>query len=66
MQPSIYGPEHLALQDSLRKFVDAEINPFVDEWEKAEIFPAHEVYRKMGRLGFLGVHKPQDYGGMGL
>ena len=66
MQPALYGPEHLALQDSLRKFIDSEINPFVDEWEAAEIFPAHELFRKMGRLGFLGVHKPVEFGGMGL
>ena len=66
MQSTLYGPEHLALQDSLRKFIESEINPFVDEWEKAEIFPAHELFRKMGKLGFLGVHKPLEYGGMGL
>ncbi|MFM1987880.1 MAG: hypothetical protein RJA99_837 [Pseudomonadota bacterium] len=66
MQPSIYGPDHVALQDSLKKFIDSEINPFVDEWEKAEIFPAKELFRKMGKLGFLGVHKPAEYGGMGL
>ena len=63
---SPYTPEHLALQDTLKKFIDAEINPHVDEWEKAEIFPAHEVFRKMGKLGLLGVHKPLEYGGMGL
>jgi citronellyl-CoA dehydrogenase len=66
MQSTLYGPEHLALQDSLRKFIESEINPFVDEWEKAEIFPAHELFGKMGRLGFLGVHKPVEFGGMGL
>ena len=66
MQSSLYGPEHVALQDALKKFVDAEINPFVDEWEKAEIFPAHEVFGKMGKLGFLGVNKPVEYGGLGL
>ena len=66
MSTTLYGPEHLALQDSLKKFIDSEINPFVDEWEKAEIFPARELFRKMGRLGFLGVHKPVEFGGMGL
>ena len=66
MQSTIYGEDHLALQDSLKKFIDAEINPFIDEWEKAEIFPAKELFRKMGRLGFLGVHKPVEFGGQGL
>jgi citronellyl-CoA dehydrogenase len=66
MQPTIYTADHIALQDSLKKFCEAEINPFVDEWEKAEIFPAKELFRKMGKLGFLGVNKPVEYGGQGL
>jgi citronellyl-CoA dehydrogenase len=66
MQPTIYTEDHIALQDSLKKFCEAEINPFVDEWEKAEIFPAKELFRKMGRLGFLGVNKPVEFGGQGL
>jgi citronellyl-CoA dehydrogenase len=63
---TIYTEEHIALQDSVRKFAETEINPFVEEWEKAEIFPAHELFRKMGKLGFLGVNKPVEFGGQGL
>ncbi|MCL4183510.1 MAG: acyl-CoA dehydrogenase family protein [Burkholderiaceae bacterium] len=62
----IYTEEHERLKDSVRRFVDAEINPHVDEWERAGVFPAHELFRKMGRLGFLGVTKPVEYGGSGL
>ncbi|MCL6512618.1 MAG: acyl-CoA dehydrogenase family protein, partial [Anaerolineae bacterium] len=51
---------------NLRRFIDQEINPYVDEWEAAEIFPAHELFRKMGKLGFLGLTKPVEYGGSGL
>ncbi len=58
--------QHTLLQDSLKRFIDSEINPFVDEWEAAGIFPAHELFRKMGRLGFLGISKPVEYGGQGL
>ena len=64
--PSIYTEQHVQMQDALKKFIETEINPFVDEWEKAEIFPAHEVFRKMGKLGFLGVNKPVEFGGLGL
>ena len=39
MQHTLYTEDHIALQDSLKKFCDAEINPHIDEWEKAEIFP---------------------------
>ena len=58
--------EHMELQRNLKRFIDSEINPYVDEWEAAEIFPAKELFRKMGALGFLGVSKPVEYGGMGL
>ena len=58
--------QHTQLQDSLRRFLDAEVNPHVDEWEAAGTFPARELFRKMGRLGFLGVTKPVEYGGAGL
>jgi citronellyl-CoA dehydrogenase len=58
--------EHVELQRTLRRFIDNEINPHVDEWEAAEIFPAHELFRKMGALGLLGVNKPVEYGGLGL
>ena len=58
--------EHEELKRNLKRFIDDEINPHVDEWEKAEIFPAHEVYKKLGNLGYLGLTKPEAYGGSGL
>lgn len=58
--------EHEALRDTTIKFIDEHINPYVDEWEAAEIFPAHDLFKKMGNLGLLGIHKPVEYGGMGL
>jgi citronellyl-CoA dehydrogenase len=61
-----FTAEHRALQDSVRVFIEREINPHVDEWEKAGIFPAHELFAKMGAMGFLGVNKPVDDGGLGL
>jgi citronellyl-CoA dehydrogenase len=62
----IYTAEHLAMQRAVEQFVDKEINPHIDAWEEAGMFPAHEVFSKMGSLGFLGVCKPTAYGGMGL
>ena len=59
-------PEHLALRDSARRFIDQEINPHVDAWEEAEIFPAHALFKKLGDAGFLGITKPERYGGQGL
>lgn len=61
-----FTSEHAEIRRTTRKFIDNEINPFVDEWEEAQIFPAHEVFKKLGELGLLGIHKPEEYGGMGL
>ncbi|PUE48350.1 acyl-CoA dehydrogenase family protein [Limnohabitans sp. 2KL-51] len=61
-----YTHEHREIQNTLKRFIEAEINPHVDEWEAAEIFPAHEVFKKMGNLGLLGLTKPEDFGGAGL
>ena len=62
----LFTSEHRAIQDALHTFIDSEINPHVDAWEKAESFPAHELFAKMGTLGFLGITKPVAYGGLGL
>jgi len=58
--------EHREMQKTLRRFIDDHINPHVDAWEAAEMFPAHEVFRELGRLGLLGLTKPEAYGGAGL
>jgi citronellyl-CoA dehydrogenase len=58
--------EHEEIRRNLRRVIENEINPHVDEWEKAEQFPAHEVFKKLGDLGLLGLTKPEAYGGAGL
>lgn len=63
---SIFTDEHVELRRSLNKIIEKEINPYVDEWEAACSFPAHDLFKKLGNAGFLGVTKPVEYGGMGL
>ncbi|MET3132821.1 citronellyl-CoA dehydrogenase [Oxalobacteraceae bacterium GrIS 1.11] len=58
--------EHQALQRSLKRFIEADINPHVEEWEEAGIFPAHQIFKQLGALGLLGLTKPVEYGGLGL
>jgi len=58
--------EHDEIRRTLERFIADEINPHVDDWEAAEAFPAHEVFKKLGDLGLLGLTKPTDYGGMAL
>ena len=59
-------PEHQQIADTVTKFVEKEINPHVPAWEAAEIYPAHEVFKKLGALGLLGIKYPEEYGGLGL
>jgi len=62
----LYTETHRELQRSVRKFVESEIDPHADEWEAAGILPAHELFKKMGQQGLLGIHKPEQFGGQGL
>ena len=62
----LFTDQHEELRNSVRRFVAAEINPHVDDWEEAGAFPAHELFKKMAGQGFLGVDKAEEYGGMGL
>ena len=61
-----WNDEHRSIRETAAKFVDNEINPFVDQWEEDGIFPAHELFKKLGDLGMLGISKPEKYGGLGL
>ena len=61
-----FTDEHRQLRDTVAKFVATEINPNVKEWEAAEQFPSHDVFKKMGDLGLLGVKYPEEDGGLGL
>jgi citronellyl-CoA dehydrogenase len=61
-----FTEEHNAIRQTIASFIDKEINPYCDQWEKDGIFPAHELFKKMGDLGLLGIAKPTEYGGMGL
>ncbi|RXM32263.1 putative acyl-CoA dehydrogenase 6 [Acipenser ruthenus] len=42
------------------QIIDKEINPFIDKWEEAELFPAHRIFKILGSSGFLGVNKPTE------
>ncbi|RYZ99035.1 MAG: acyl-CoA dehydrogenase family protein, partial [Moraxellaceae bacterium] len=61
-----FSTEHEALRRSARQFVEKELNPFIPAWEADGRFPIHEVFKKMGDLGLLGICKPTENGGLGL
>ena len=62
----LFTQEHHELCRTVRNFVEKEIDPHVDLWESQPPFPAHELFKKLGNLGLLGINKPEQYGGMGL
>lgn len=62
----LFTPDHDAMRKTMRDFIEKELNPHVNEWERAGAFPIHEVFKKMGDLGLLGVTKPVEFGGLGL
>ncbi len=59
-----YTAEHNNFRDSLRKFLDKEIVPHIEEWEEAGIVP-RSAWKKMGEQGFLCTDVPEEYGGAG-
>ena len=59
-----YTPEHNIFRDSLRKFLDKEIVPHIEEWEEAGIVP-RSAWKKLGEQGFLCTDVPEQYGGVG-
>ncbi|MBI5594265.1 MAG: acyl-CoA dehydrogenase family protein [Deltaproteobacteria bacterium] len=58
--------DHDLVRKSVRDFVNKEINPHVDAWEEAGMIPLHDLFRKMGELGFLGIRYDESDGGEGL
>ncbi|MDM0089673.1 MULTISPECIES: acyl-CoA dehydrogenase family protein [unclassified Variovorax] len=58
--------EHEQIRDTVKRWVAQEVNPHVDEWEAAELFPAHQLFGQMGKLGLLGLNKPMEDGGLDL
>ena len=59
---AVFTAEHEELRAVVRRFVDTEVRPNVDAWERAGQFP-DALFRRCGELGFLGLHYPARYGG---
>lgn len=59
-----YSEEHRIFRDSVRKFFEKEVTPFVEEWEETGVVP-RSIWKKMGDQGFLCMDIPEEYGGPG-
>ncbi len=60
-----FNQDHDALRQTVKRFVDTEINPNMDVWEETTA-PLHDLFRKMGGLGLLGICYDPNVGGQGL
>ena len=65
MERNIFTEEHQMFRESVRRFIQKEIAPYHEEWEKAGIVP-RELWLKAGEMGFLAMDVPEAYGGLGL
>ena len=63
LNPLYYTEQHLAFAESVRRFTEKEISPFITEWDEAETFP-RELYKKAADIGLLGVGFDENYGGI--
>ncbi len=61
---SRFSEEHQAFRKTVRTFVDKELAPHADEWERDELFPDW-VFKRAGELGILGAHYAEEHGGFG-
>ncbi|MCB0345406.1 MAG: acyl-CoA dehydrogenase family protein [Bdellovibrionales bacterium] len=60
----LYSQEHQIFRGSVRKFLEKEVLPNIDDWERDHDFPS-EIFKKMGEQGFLGVLVDEEWGGVG-
>ena len=65
MERTFFTEEHLMFRDAFRRFVEKEVVPYHEQWEKAGIVP-RELWTKAGGMGFLGTDVPEEFGGGGI
>lgn len=61
----IFNEEHEMFRKTIRKFVQKEVSPNVEKWEKNGEVP-RSLFKRMAELGYLGIKFPTEYGGSGL
>ncbi len=64
--PEDFSEEQIMMRDSVKEFVDKEIWPYKDRFEKKDYALTEETMRKAGDMGFLSIAVPEAYGGMGM
>lgn len=62
---TLFSPDHQRFRAEVRAYIDANLTPFVDEWERAETLP-RSVIEGLGRSNLLGLAYSREWGGSGL
>jgi acyl-CoA dehydrogenase len=65
IERTLFQPEHNIWRETVRRFIEKEIVPFHDQWEKAGVVP-RDLWLKAGAHGMLCCTVPEEYGGLGL
>ena len=65
MQNYFFTEAHNLFRTSFRDFLEKEVRPNVEQWEKDGELP-RSIYQKFGEMGFFGMSLPEEYGGTGL
>lgn len=61
----IFTEEHEMFRKAVRAFLEKEVTPYIEQWEKEGETP-RSLFRRMGELGYLGIKFPEECGGSGL
>ncbi|CAM3711931.1 acyl-CoA dehydrogenase family protein [Flavobacterium gelidilacus] len=64
--PEDFSEEQIMMRDSVIEFVDKELWPNKERFEKKDYALTEEVMKKAGELGYLSIAVPEAYGGMGM
>jgi alkylation response protein AidB-like acyl-CoA dehydrogenase len=65
MKRDIFDADHDSFRDSVRAFLEKEVVPHNEQWEKDSIVP-RDLWLKAGEQGFLGFMMPEEFGGGGI
>ncbi|WP_327087757.1 acyl-CoA dehydrogenase family protein [Nonomuraea sp. NBC_01738] len=65
MQRDLFDEEHLLFQQTVREFMNREVIPHHEQWEKDGLVP-REIWKKAGEVGMFGFSVPEEYGGAGV
>ncbi|HIN39485.1 MAG TPA: acyl-CoA dehydrogenase [Flavobacteriales bacterium] len=62
MESYYFNEEHELFRQGLRAFLEKEVKPNIDDWEKQRQIPK-DIWKKFGEMGYLGLNFPEKYGG---